>query len=255
MKYTGERIIPVAMECNPGTLVYETHVARYRFAATHLVGQRVLDIACGVGYGTEFLSRRSRGLLLGGDISTEAIRYAVQHYSDTRSSYAVMSADGLPLRSGSMDCVVSFETVEHLPDGERFIDEVSRVLGDNGRLIISTPNRTTYGFGLTTPDNRFHAREYSLQEFSDLLHSRFESVSLFSQRRRRAHSHDRVIAGNALRNARRVDSLGLRKLIPARLRALIRQLGDAYDRDPTVFPMAAGDDPLYFVALAEMKRA
>ena len=254
MKYTGERIVPRLPECGPGTFVYETHLARYRFAAAHLTGQRILDIACGVGYGTEFLSSRANRQVLGGDISKEAIRYAAVHHTGKNLSYTVMSADQLPLPSSAMDCVVSFETIEHLPDGERFLNELTRVLRDNGRIIISTPNRATYGLGLTTPDNPFHTREYSLDEFKDLLSSRFREVSLFSQRRRKRKSRDRLRTANALRNVRRADRIGLRRLIPQRLRTFIREVSDPYDRDPNISPMAPGDDPLYFVAVAEGKR-
>ena len=59
MKYTGERIIPEIGDCGPGTQIYETPLARYRFAAEYVRRGTVLDIACGVGYGTRLRRKKA----------------------------------------------------------------------------------------------------------------------------------------------------------------------------------------------------
>src|SRR5438552_3140770 len=124
LQYTGERIVPDVPECGPGTPLYETHLARYRFAAPLAAGGTVLDIACGVGYGSRFLADHGAARVIGGDISAAAIAYAERRYASPATAFAVMSADELPLASSSVDCVVSMETIEHVPDAERFLDEL-----------------------------------------------------------------------------------------------------------------------------------
>lgn len=44
-----------------------------------------------------------------------------------------------PFESASFDTVVSFETIEHIFDLDRILDEISRVLKDDGTLILSIP--------------------------------------------------------------------------------------------------------------------
>jgi SAM-dependent methyltransferase len=250
LEYTGERIIPDEPECRPGTPIYETHLNRYRFAAAYAAGKDVLDIACGVGYGSRYLLDHGAASVTGGDISPDAIEYAKRRYATSRTSFTVMSADDIPLSSSSMDCAVSMETIEHVPDAERFLAELRRVLRPGGTLLISTPNRATYGSGRDVPDNRFHTHEYNLEEFRALLGAHFEQVTVFAQRRLVRSSP----AGKGLDAlARRLrDRLGLRRLVPMRLRHLARTAADAYDPDSRVVPLQGGDEPLFYVAAAEV---
>ena len=250
LEYTGERIIPDLPECRPGTPIYETHLDRYRFAAAYATGKTVLDIACGVGYGAQYLVEHGAERVIGGDISPDAISYAEARYATPRTSFNVMSAEEIPLPASSVDCAVSMETIEHVPDAGRFLGELTRVLRPGGTLLISTPNRATYGSGRETPDNRFHTREYTLEEFRALLGAHFERVTVFAQRRLVRSSP----AGKGLDAlARRLrDRLGLRRLVPMRLRHLARTAADAYDPDSRVVPLQAGDEPLFYVAVAEV---
>lgn len=247
MEYTGERIIPDVPDCRPGTLLYETHLERYRFAAAYTAGRTVLDIACGVGYGSQFLADQGAAQVIGGDISPDAISYAKRRYATSLTTFTIMAADDMPLSTSSIDCAVSLETLEHVPDAGRFLRELNRVLKPGGTVVISTPNRVTYGRGREVPDNRFHTQEYTLEEFRDLLRTHFKQIEVFSQRRLvRRHAGKEV---DAL--ARRADRIGLRKLVPQRLRSLISRAADAYDRDCRVVPFEPGDEPLFFVAVAE----
>jgi SAM-dependent methyltransferase len=172
MEYTGERMVP---EHTDGLTFWE-HVERYRFALPQARGRRVLDIACGEGYGSAAMAASGALHVIGVDISSEACAHAHAKYSiETR----VGSAEAMPLSDGEVDAVISFETIEHLHDVKAFISECHRVLSPGGTLIISTPNLPVYHE--RAPDNPFHHHEMALDEFQQLLGLGFTNVTLYGQ--------------------------------------------------------------------------
>jgi ubiquinone/menaquinone biosynthesis C-methylase UbiE len=173
MESTGERMVPGKTDAQ----VFWEHIYRYRFAAKFVHGKRVLDIACGEGYGTAALGKAGAVKTIGVDISAEACAHGRKKYGiDTR----VGSAEQIPLENASVDVVVSFETIEHVPHPEVFLDECKRVLTPGGQLVISTPDRETYH--QVNSNNRFHCSELSYDEFVDMCAKRFKSMRYFSQR-------------------------------------------------------------------------
>ena len=82
-----ERLVPdeLASGDTTGLETLDLHLARYVFATRHARPGRLLDIACGVGYGTRLLADRSEAALsaLGVDISESAIAYARERYGAT----------------------------------------------------------------------------------------------------------------------------------------------------------------------------
>jgi len=167
----GERVIP---DLQREQLVYAEHVARYRFAAQLAKGKRVLDAACGEGYGAAMLRDAGAASVVGID----NVRSVVEH---ARARYGIEAVEGdvreLPFDDASFDLVVSFETIEHVPDPERAIAEFRRVLVQDGRLAISTPNRDEY-----LVENEFHELELTPDEFLELLSSEFsEQLRLYQQ--------------------------------------------------------------------------
>lgn len=149
----------------------QEHLARYRFARERVgPGARILDLACGTGYGTRLLAAT------GADISLEALRYARKRFP---ASY--VAADALRLPFGRVfDAVVSFETLEHVRDAGRFLEEVRRVLRPGGQLILSTPNRELWSPRSPRPCQRHHVREFNPREFRALLKA-FQGVEYFGQ--------------------------------------------------------------------------
>ena len=82
----------------------------------------------------------------------------------------------LPFEDRAFDLIVSFETIEHVRDPDALLDELQRVLADDGLLIVSTPNKHQY-----LVDNEFHEREFLHEEFVALLEARFASVDVLLQ--------------------------------------------------------------------------
>ena len=155
------------------------HFSRYEFAGGIVPGKSVLDIACGSGYGSKLLADAGASRVLGVDISREALQYAGLNHAGDRISYSAGDAEAIPL-DGPFDVIVSFETIEHLRHPERFLEESVRLLGNGGSLIISTPIRLT-GTIAERPINPFHVREWSTDEFVDLLRGYFGSIEVFAQ--------------------------------------------------------------------------
>ena len=173
LDYTGERMVPDAPKQDLET--FWEHIYRYNFASRFASGRNVLDIACGEGYGTATLKAAGAKSVIGVDISPEAVEHAKKKYGlDMR----VGSAEEIPLANDSIDLLVSFETIEHVPHPERMLDECRRVCSPGGTVIISTPNTEVYG----DTDNPFHCSELTINEFLKLIEARFKDIRLYTQR-------------------------------------------------------------------------
>jgi SAM-dependent methyltransferase len=167
---TGERLIP---DRQPGELVLAEHLARYRLAAQLAPGRRVLDAACGEGYGLALMAAAGPESATGVDVDPATVEHVRErHGLDARQA----DVRELPFADDAFDLVVSFETIEHVPEPERALDELARVLAPGGLLLISTPNASQYLVA-----NEFHVREFGHDEFAGLLRERFGSVRLLYQ--------------------------------------------------------------------------
>lgn len=152
------------------------HLARYEFACRYVRDKEVLDVATGIGYGAEMLSRLGKAISVNGvDCSEEAIAYASSHYAAPGVAYDVGDAMSLEFEDEGFDVVVSLETIEHIVDYHGFLDEIARVLRQDGALLMSTPNKRY------DSRNELHVSPLTVDEFRELLLSRFESVETFGQ--------------------------------------------------------------------------
>src|SRR6478609_1827167 len=109
LEFTGERFVPGIV----GEIAHE-HWHRYAFARRLVAGRRVADVACGEGYGSALLAT-SAASVVGIDLDAAAIAHAVATYAAASVRFVQGSATALPLADGSVDAIVSFETIEHLP--------------------------------------------------------------------------------------------------------------------------------------------
>ena len=170
-----ERVTPGISPSN----VMQEHLDRYYFAQTYVKGKRVLDAACGTGYGTRLLAQVADHVT-GIDISPTAINHARKKYPVIALDFIEGDVLSLPFPDSSFDVVVSFETVEHIKEYQIFIRECRRVLTPNGILICSTPNSK-----ISSPDgvvkNPFHVVEFDPVQFTDLLLRDFALVEMYGQ--------------------------------------------------------------------------
>ena len=167
------------------TISEEEHIERYKFASDFVKSKRVLDIACGVGYGSYILSKAGAHSVIGCDIMKSNIEYANAHYSDEKTSFLVKDAK-VPIDEGEFDVVVSFETIEHVDDCYSVLSNLKNSLSENGMLIISSPNRKITNPYLRVTDRpsfEYHFREYTRDEFYLLVESYgFSNIQEYGQR-------------------------------------------------------------------------
>jgi dTDP-4-amino-4,6-dideoxygalactose transaminase/SAM-dependent methyltransferase len=168
----------------------EDHFARYKFAAQFVKDKKVLDIACGAGYGSKLLKEGGAKAVDGVDISKEAINFAKTKYSIDGVNFAV--ADAETYSPGKRyDAIVSFETIECVEDLGTVLKNFHNLLEPGGMILISSHNRIVTSPKLKSvlekPANPFHAREFTVQELlQELKQSGFMMYGdyLFGQRQR-----------------------------------------------------------------------
>ena len=156
-----ERLEPA--ELDHGGLLVATHLHRYELAAGLCSGLRVLDLCCGVGYGSRRLARDAASVH-GVDLAEDAIATARATLSeDERGRITFETGDALAyLRSlpqDRFDAVVCFEGLEHVPEPAGVVDELARLAEGGARVIVSLPN--SRGF---EEDNQFHVTDFGFEE-------------------------------------------------------------------------------------------
>ncbi len=157
---------------NIGITVFE-HVNRYIFAANFVKNKIILDAACGTGYGSNYLSNYAT-TVYGIDIDDETIEKNKKIYNKNNLIFSIGSIYNLPYNDNMFDVIVSFETIEHVDDGNKVLSEFKRVLKSDGILIISTPNKQiNIDRRLINP---FHKQEYFENEFRELLLNYFTNI-------------------------------------------------------------------------------
>lgn len=177
MKFTGERCILH----KSGDLLEKKHLVRYEFALQYVRGKNVLDIGCGSGYGADVIASKASAVT-GIDIDEEAIDYAIKHYKKKNIEFFVGNAINLNfLKDQEFDVIVSFEVIEHIPDYFQYLNEVRRLLKDDGIFIISTPNKKYHSPDSEKPLNPFHIIEFQLDDLKELLKKYFANVKLYGQ--------------------------------------------------------------------------
>ncbi|MFB4165602.1 class I SAM-dependent methyltransferase [Alteribacillus sp. JSM 102045] len=182
LKDTGERIIPKEMKPSNGLLL--EHLARYYFAVPY-AQKDVLDIACGSGYGAQMIAKARKKQItkiLGVDIDPDTIHYAKKTYYHPLLTFQTGDVLDSKLKDkiGTFDTIISFETIEHVPDDRDFLTKISALLKPGGTMVLSTP----FGQGRRKPCNSpFHYHQLTEHEFHTLFteNDMFDSVQFFYQ--------------------------------------------------------------------------
>ena len=177
---TGERIIPKEMKPMNSSLL--EHVARYYFSTPYVRG-RVLDIACGTGYGSQTVTKdRKKEIteMIGVDIDDKTLKYAIDNYYHPLLTFQKGDVldPHLTEKLGTFDTILSFETIEHIEDDQLFMKNMYELLNPGGKLILSTP----FGEGKGIPCGQpFHVHQFTVEEFKSLF-ERFSEVEFYYQR-------------------------------------------------------------------------
>lgn len=154
----------------------ELHLRRYELARDVLrntAGRSVADLASGTGYGAQMLADQPELTYVGLDIDARAVDYATRRFGNAHRDFRCASVTDTGLPDASFDLVASFETIEHVENTQAIVSEYSRVIRENGVLIVSTPNRLG-----PTP---FHVHDFDFPQLAAALEPHFEIQDLIGQ--------------------------------------------------------------------------
>jgi SAM-dependent methyltransferase len=170
---TGERTLPDVPEEN---YWYRRHLVVYQWIAARVGGLRVIDMACGEGYGSNVLAGGAASVV-GVDANPEAHEHARLRYqrANLRFERGLIETFSAPA-----DVVVFLQTIEHLQDPGAALEHFRGLVGAGGAVYLSTPNVLTLApKGARRSDNPWHVHEYRGHEFERLCREHFASVALF----------------------------------------------------------------------------
>ena len=167
---TGERTLPDVPEEN---YWFRRHLAVYEWIAARVAGLRVVDLACGEGYGSDVLAARA-GEVVGVDANPEAQEHARLRYVRPNLRFERNLVEAY---AEERDAVVFLQTIEHVHDPGALLAGFARIAPVS---YVSTPNRLTLApAGAEKSDNPWHLREYTAAEYRELLDPHFASVELY----------------------------------------------------------------------------
>jgi SAM-dependent methyltransferase len=187
LELTGERTLPDVPAEN---YWFQRHLAVYEWIAARVAGLRLIDMACGEGYGSEVLSR-SAASVVGLDANPEAHEHARLRYRRQNLTFerGIVETFG---DAGMYDAVVFLQTIEHVQDPTGVLAHFRDILAPGGVAYVSTPNVLTLApAGAAKSDNPWHILEYHADEFRRLCRSVFGQVEvfgLFHARKLRLHA-------------------------------------------------------------------
>ncbi len=157
-------------------IIYNEHLIRYELAKKFVSGKIVLDIACGSGFGAKILARAGAEKVTAVDIDEKTVKKARNKNWLKNIVYRQGNAENLAEKNETFDIIVSFETIEHLKNPEKYLKELKRVIKNNGLIFISTPNKK-----ISKEKNPFHFKEFEKEEFKEILSKYFKSILLLEQ--------------------------------------------------------------------------
>ncbi|RXK13605.1 methyltransferase type 11 [Halarcobacter mediterraneus] len=177
-KYSGERQVGEDLDN-----IRLDHKNRYIFASQVINKKysKVIDAACGVGYGSFILSQNENvNSIISLDISQDALSHAKKYYNNEKITYHLQNLEKDEFTTDSPDYFISFETIEHLPNPEKFIQKVSNQLKKGSVFIGSTPNEDIMPF--IQQNFLFHTRHFTMEQLDSMLKKYdFTDIEYFQQ--------------------------------------------------------------------------
>lgn len=162
-----------------GSFMFVCHLFGYLDLASRLEpGARVLDLACGEGYGTAVLADRI-GRSVGVDLTPALLAESAGRYP--RATFVAGDAFRLPFRDAAFDAVGALQVIEHVTDTDGFVREMARVVTDDGLVYVTTPNIARLPATASKEFNPHHLRDFTPPELEEALRAHFAEVDLLGQ--------------------------------------------------------------------------
>lgn len=174
-RFEGKNII----EAGKLSPYWGDHMARYVYSLQFIENKKILDIACGTGYGLSILKPKAK-FIIGVDNNFETtIKAKRQNTNDIQ--FLCGNGPALPFANESFEVITSFETLEHLHEREEFLSELKRILVQNGLLILSTPNANYTNPINDIPSNPYHVIEYTQDRLKFEISKSFTIKTIIGQ--------------------------------------------------------------------------
>ncbi len=171
---TGERTLPDVPEEN---YWYRRHLVVYEWIARRVAGLRVVDLACGEGYGSDVLAGAGAASVVGVDANPEAHEHARLRYERDNLRFERNMIETFDERC---DAIVFLQTIEHVNDPGLVLERFKALIGRGGVTYVSTPNVLTLApAGAERSGNPWHIYEYRPPEFEALCAAHFGSIELY----------------------------------------------------------------------------
>ena len=210
----AERTDPTQKTNHP---FYCQYMAVYEYATQYIQANHVLDIGCGEGYGANLLAQHAKQVHAI-DRHKKTIQKAQQKYSLPNLSFIVQNVKKLSKHTlHTFDVVCCFHVIEHLKEPSSLLVDIRKLLSKSGILLISTPNRYSHFRRTTGMEWPFHEREYSVNEFRELLSVHFKNVELYTLHTSENVQEFQDIRARYVQQIFRWDILKLRQWLPKQL--------------------------------------
>jgi SAM-dependent methyltransferase len=185
LELTGERTLPDVPEEN---YWFRRHLVVYEWIARRVAGLRVVDLACGEGYGSDVMAAAGARSVVGVDANPEAHEHARLRYVRPNLRF---ERDLVETFSEPCDAVVFLQTIEHVQNPDEILERCKSLVGPDGVVYVTTPNVLTLApEGAERSGNPWHVKEYRPEEFRALCEahfSRVELLGLYHARKLRLH--------------------------------------------------------------------
>jgi ubiquinone/menaquinone biosynthesis C-methylase UbiE len=161
----GERLVPDAASHDTTATtrtiirILERH---YETAVNYIQGKKVLDIACGTGYGSKMMKDAGAASVTGVDLSPEAVEYARERYATSGVDFVCCNAEEYE-SSEKYDVIISCETIEHLQRPDLFLARLHRMLTPGGTLLLALP------LGETRHIDAYHLHAFSRKQILRMM--------------------------------------------------------------------------------------
>lgn len=177
MKFTGERLVREEAILRPSRI---ENLARFEYFRNIVSGSRILDLGCGVGEGSNYLSLHNNWHIHGVDLSFSAIKSGDNLRTNSRIDFSCMDVTNLAFPDDTFDAIISVEVIEHIEDINSYIHEAYRVLKKGGIFYVTTPNKL---ISSPTPKSLWpdHVIEYTSKDLEEKILSVFDKLDLLGE--------------------------------------------------------------------------
>lgn len=184
-----------------GVHTHREHIARYNWVKQFVENKIVADLACGSGFGSLTLANDGKAsIVYAGDIDSRTVKYASIKNKHQNINFAVKNGEDFELAE-EVEVFVSFETIEHLSNPNKFLENVQKSIKKNGQFVVSTPISNIPINN--NPENIHHRIEWGFLQFQELVNNYFTIKEVYLQ----LYKHPKPLSNKLINR-------GLRKLIP-----------------------------------------